>query len=78
MPSHSFGVICQSTVYAHSHADFTFNFENGWKLTQISDQADNSTVANTLAGSFADHLMEGGLCRRVPTGMRKLVYFATR
>ena len=33
-------------------SDFTFNFENGWKLTQISDQADNATVANTLAGQL--------------------------
>jgi hypothetical protein len=33
-------------------SDFTFNFENGWKLTQISDKADNSTVANTLAGQL--------------------------
>jgi len=31
-------------------ADFTFNFENGWKLTSIADKRDNSTVANTLAG----------------------------
>jgi hypothetical protein len=30
-------------------ADFTFNFENGWKLTSIADKGDNSTVANTLA-----------------------------
>src|ERR1039457_118125 len=27
-------------------SDFTFNFENGWKLTQISDRADNTAVAN--------------------------------
>jgi len=33
-------------------SDFTFNFENGWKLTQISDKADNSTMANTLAGQL--------------------------
>jgi hypothetical protein len=33
-------------------SDFTFNFENGWKLTQISDKADNSTVANTMAGQL--------------------------
>ncbi len=30
-------------------SDFTFNFENGWKLTQISDRGDNSVVASTLA-----------------------------
>jgi len=33
-------------------SDFTFNLENGWKLTQISDRADNATVANTLAGQL--------------------------
>lgn len=33
-------------------SDFTFNFEDGWKLTQISDKADNSAVANTLAGQL--------------------------
>jgi len=33
-------------------SDFTFNFENGWKLAQISDQADNAAVANTLAGQL--------------------------
>lgn len=33
-------------------SDFSFNFENGWKLTQISDQVDNSTLANTLAGQL--------------------------
>jgi hypothetical protein len=33
-------------------SDFTFNFENGWKLTRISDQVDNATLANTLAGQL--------------------------
>jgi hypothetical protein len=33
-------------------SDFTFNFEDGWKLTQISDKADNPAVANTLAGQL--------------------------
>ena len=33
-------------------ADFTFNFENGWKLTSIADKGDNSTVANALAGQL--------------------------
>jgi hypothetical protein len=37
-------------------ADFTFNFENGWKLTQIADKGDNSTVANSLAGQLATML----------------------
>src|SRR5437868_1742817 len=26
-------------------ADFAFNFENGWKLTQVSDKSDNTTIA---------------------------------
>jgi len=42
-------------------ADFTFNFENGWKLTQIADKGDNSTVANTLAGELATVLKTTGL-----------------
>jgi len=33
-------------------ADFTFSFENGWKLTSIADKGDSSTVANTLAGQL--------------------------
>jgi hypothetical protein len=33
-------------------SDFTFNFENGWKLTQAPDRADNTAVANTLAGQL--------------------------
>jgi hypothetical protein len=33
-------------------ADFTFNFENGWKLTSIADKSDNTTIANTLAGQL--------------------------
>ena len=42
-------------------ADFAFNFENGWKLTQIADKGDNSTVANTLAGQLATMLKAVGL-----------------
>jgi len=41
-------------------ADFTFNFENGWKLTQIADKGDNSTMANTLAGQLATTLKTVG------------------
>jgi hypothetical protein len=37
-------------------ADFTFNFENGWKLTSIADKGDSSTVANTLAGQLTTML----------------------
>ena len=33
-------------------ADFTFNFENGWKLTSIADKGDNATLANTLTGQL--------------------------
>ncbi len=42
-------------------ADFTFAFENGWKLTQISDKADNSTVANSLAGQLTTILKATGV-----------------
>ena len=41
-------------------ADFTFNFENGWKLTQIADKGDNSTVANTLADELTTVLKTTG------------------
>ncbi len=41
-------------------ADFTFNFENGWKLTSIADKGDNSTMANTLAGQLATVLKTTG------------------
>jgi hypothetical protein len=41
-------------------ADFTFNFENGWKLTQISDKSDNTVVANTLAGELKTMLSAAG------------------
>jgi hypothetical protein len=37
-------------------ADFTFNFENGWKLTSIADKGDNSSVANTLASQLTTAL----------------------
>jgi hypothetical protein len=33
-------------------ADFTFNFDNVWKLNSIADKGDNSTVANTLASQL--------------------------
>ena len=56
---------CQKPYRVTTHnflakADFTFNFENGWKLTQIADQGDNSTVANTLAGQLATTLKAAG------------------
>ena len=41
-------------------ADFTFNFENGWKLTSIADKGDNSTVANALAGQLTTALKSTG------------------
>jgi hypothetical protein len=49
-------------------ADFTFNFENGWKLTQISDKSDNSTLANTLAGELKTMLSAAGLKALTDTG----------
>jgi len=42
-------------------ADFTFNFENGWKLTAIADKGDNSTVANALAGQLTTALKVAGV-----------------
>lgn len=41
-------------------ADFAFEFENGWKLTKLSDKSDNSTVANTLAGELKTILSAAG------------------
>jgi hypothetical protein len=49
-------------------ADFTFNFENGWKLTQISDKADNTAVANTLAGELKTILSAAGVKAMVEPG----------
>jgi hypothetical protein len=45
-------------------ADFTFNFDNGWKLTQIADKSDNSTVANTLAGQLTTVLKEAAFTKQ--------------
>ena len=54
-------------------ADFNFSFENGWKLTQISDKADNSTVANTLAGQLQTILSAAGAGVRLsPTNASQL------
>ncbi len=44
-----------------SKADFGFEFENGWKLTKLSDKSDNSTLANTLAGGLKTILSAGGV-----------------
>ena len=44
-----------------ARADFTFAFENGWKLTQIADKGDNSTVANSLAGQLTTVLKAAGV-----------------
>lgn len=49
-------------------ADFTFNFENGWKLTQISDKSDNTAVANTLAGELKTILSAAGVKAQVEPG----------
>jgi hypothetical protein len=49
-------------------ADFTFNFENGWKLTQISDKSDNTAVANTLAGELKTMLSAAGFKAQVEPG----------
>jgi len=49
-------------------ADFTFNFENGWKLTQISDKSDNTSVANALAGELKTMLSAAGVKAMAETG----------
>jgi hypothetical protein len=61
-------------------ADFTFNFENGWKLTQIADKGDNSTVANTLAGQLATILKAAGFAATAtnqPAQTRVILYRPT-
>lgn len=52
-------------------ADFGFEFENGWKLTKLADKADNSTVANTLAGELKTILSAGGLAVKSAAGKPK-------
>ena len=42
-------------------ADFGFDWENGWKLTKLSDKSDNSTVASSLAGELKTLLSATGL-----------------
>jgi hypothetical protein len=53
-----------STFNFLAKSDFTFNFKDGWQLQSIADKADNTTVANTLAGELGTVLstvMKGGL-----------------
>lgn len=58
-------------------SDFTFNFENGWKLTSIADKADNSTIANTLAGELKTILSAAGFAAlNVKTTQPSLMYHA--
>ena len=52
-------------------ADFGFEFENGWKLTKLSNKADNSTLANTLAGELKTILSAGGLPAAQAGGVKK-------
>jgi len=33
-------------------SNFTFNFKDGWQLTSIADQADNSGVTTALVGQL--------------------------
>jgi hypothetical protein len=62
-------------------ADFTFNFENGWKLTSIADKGDSSTVANTLAGQLTTALKAAEGLRvpspQEPTKTRAILYRPT-
>lgn len=52
-------------------ADFAFEFENGWKLTKLSDKTDNSTIANTLAGELKTMLSVAGLSIAAEGGKTK-------
>lgn len=52
-------------------ADFAFEFENGWKLTKLSDKSDNSTIANTLAGELKTMLSAAGLSAAAEGGKTK-------
>jgi len=42
-------------------ADFAFTLTDGWKLTQLSDKSDNTTLANTLASQLKTILSAGGI-----------------
>ena len=42
-------------------ADFAFTLTDGWKLTQLSDKSDNTTLANTLASQLKTILTAGGI-----------------
>jgi hypothetical protein len=42
-------------------SDFAFNFKDGWQLSSIADKADNTTIANTVAGELKTILSAGGL-----------------
>jgi len=42
-------------------ADFSFTLTDGWKLTQIADKSDNTTVANTLASQLKTLLSAAGV-----------------
>ena len=57
-------------------SDFGFDFENGWKLTRLSDKADNSTLANTLAGQLDTLLKATGGTKAIPgaTKTRAVLY----
>ncbi|HEY5233258.1 MAG TPA: hypothetical protein VIK35_06995 [Verrucomicrobiae bacterium] len=57
-------------------ADFTFNFENGWKLTQIADKSDNTTVASALANQLTTILKATGvpLTSSAPSETRVFLY----
>lgn len=60
-------------------SDFGFDFENGWKLTRLSDKADNSTLANTLAGQLDTILKATGGVKGIsaPSKTRAVLYRPT-
>ena len=48
-------------------ADFNFVITDGWKLIQISDKSDNTTLANTLAGQLKT-MLDAALLKAPPPG----------
>lgn len=61
-------------------SDFGFDFENGWKLTRLADKADNSTLANTLAGQLDTILKAtggGGVSKAMSSKTRVVLYRPT-
>jgi hypothetical protein len=48
-------------------SDFAFNFKDGWQLSSIADKADNTTIANSIAGELKTLLSASGVPGILPT-----------